>query len=84
MPCQHWNRGSAENETNAVKNILKGARADVQTLSTQQPSPDLCVPKFAHPAVSYYLRSEDMSTRCSTSTRRTCELWPKTHGSQTV
>jgi hypothetical protein len=51
-PCQHWTKGGGENGTNAVKNILKAGRADVQTLSTQQPNPDPCVPKFAKLAVS--------------------------------
>jgi hypothetical protein len=51
-PCQHWTKGGGEDGTNAVKNILKAARADVQTLSTQQPNPDPCVPKFARLAVS--------------------------------
>jgi hypothetical protein len=51
QPCQHWTKGGGENGTNAVKNILKAAKADVQTLSTQQPNPDPCVPKFARLAV---------------------------------
>jgi hypothetical protein len=74
MPCQHWNRGGGENGTNAVKNILKAAKADVQTLSTQQPNPDPCVPKFARLAVGHPLASfrRKCLSQNSTNIRRTC------------
>jgi hypothetical protein len=50
LPCQHWNKGG-ENGTNAVKDVLKAGKADVLTLSTREPAPDQCIPKFANLAV---------------------------------
>jgi hypothetical protein len=48
LPCQHWNRGgTGANDTNAVKDVLKAGKADVLTLSTREPAPDECIPKFA-------------------------------------
>ena len=74
-PCQHWTKGGGEDGTNAVKNILKAAKADVQTLSLQQPNPDPCVPKFAKLAVGQpQTRSEKAAlTDDSINTRRTCD-----------
>jgi hypothetical protein len=48
LPCQHWNKGGGENGTNAVKDVLKAGKADVLTLSTREPAPDECIPKFAN------------------------------------
>jgi hypothetical protein len=54
LPCQHWNKGG-ENGTNAVKDVLKAGKADVLTLSTREPAPDQCIPKFANLGVSEFL-----------------------------
>jgi hypothetical protein len=51
LPCQHWNKGGGENGTNAVKDVLRAGKADVLTLSTREPAPDECIPKFARAAV---------------------------------
>jgi hypothetical protein len=52
LPCQHWNKGGA-NGTNAVKDVLKAGKADVLTISTREPAPDECIPKFADLGFQY-------------------------------
>jgi len=79
QPCQHWTKGGGENGTNTVKDILKAAKADVMTMSLQQPNPDPCVPKFARLANQYKkdmrLMIQETWLPNSANPEEQCVLW---------